>query len=241
LLFYNEVVVQQSVNGSFFMVCGWNTGYFGIQELRGPDDKIVIFSVWDPTKGDNANAVAPERRVEESYKAEDVQIKRFGGEGTGSQCLWKCDWRIGETNRLMVGAKVEGEKTAYTAWFWKNGTWKKLATFRTQTGGRPLSGYHSFIEDFRRDSKSAGEVRRAGFGNGWVKTVKGEWMPLAKARFTASGAEWESKENINAGVADGTFFLATGGDTKQTRELGSLLDLSIGPGHPPRVIEDALF
>ena len=25
-LFYNEVVVEKSVNGSYFMACGWNTG-----------------------------------------------------------------------------------------------------------------------------------------------------------------------------------------------------------------------
>src|SRR6476620_9163369 len=47
LLFYNEVVVEKSVNGSYFMACGWNTGYFGIQQLGGADDKIVLFSVWD--------------------------------------------------------------------------------------------------------------------------------------------------------------------------------------------------
>jgi len=35
-LFYNEVVVEESVNGSYFMACGWNTGYFGIQQLGGP-------------------------------------------------------------------------------------------------------------------------------------------------------------------------------------------------------------
>src|SRR5262249_31424982 len=57
LLFYNEVVVEKSVNGSYFMACGWNTGYFGIQQLDGSDDKVVLFSVWDPTKGDDPDAV----------------------------------------------------------------------------------------------------------------------------------------------------------------------------------------
>src|SRR5689334_13684713 len=52
---YNEMVVEKSVNGSYFMACGWNTGYFGIQQLDGPDDKVVLFSVWDPTKGDDPN------------------------------------------------------------------------------------------------------------------------------------------------------------------------------------------
>src|SRR5262249_31296271 len=53
--FYNEARVEQSVPGSYFMACGWNTGYFGIQEL-GDGKKIVLFSVWDPTKGDDAKA-----------------------------------------------------------------------------------------------------------------------------------------------------------------------------------------
>jgi len=62
-LFYNEVVVEDSVNGSYFMACGWNTGYFGIQQLGGTDDKVVLFSVWDPTKGDDPGAVKTEERV----------------------------------------------------------------------------------------------------------------------------------------------------------------------------------
>src|SRR5262249_23260202 len=57
LFFYNEVLVEQSVNGYYFMACGWDTGYFGIQQLDGPGDKVVLFSVWDPTAGDDPNAV----------------------------------------------------------------------------------------------------------------------------------------------------------------------------------------
>jgi uncharacterized protein DUF3472 len=224
-LFYNEVMVENSVNGSYFMACGWNTGYFGIQQLSGPNDKVVLFSVWDPTKGDDPNAVKQGERVEVLYQADDVRIKRFGGEGTGGQCLWKFDWQVGDTNRFVVEARVEGQKTAYTAWFRAAGSWKKLATFRTRTSGQTLRGYYSFIEDFRRDGKSVQEVRRARFGNGWVKTVQGGWVGLGKARFTASGAEWESKENIDAGIEGGCFYLATGGSIKMSRQLQSLIDL----------------
>src|SRR6187549_867624 len=63
-LFYNEVTVEQTTGGSYFMACGWNSGYFGMQELRSPAKKVVIFSVWDPTKGDDANKVPLEQRVE---------------------------------------------------------------------------------------------------------------------------------------------------------------------------------
>jgi hypothetical protein len=44
------MAVGNSVPGSYFMAVGWNTGYFGIQEVSA-DRKVVIFSVWDPTKG----------------------------------------------------------------------------------------------------------------------------------------------------------------------------------------------
>src|SRR5262245_45775056 len=104
VLFYNELIVEQSVNGSYFMACGWNTGYFGIQQIRNPDDKVVLFSVWDPAKGDDPNAVETKDRVEVLHQGEGVRIKRFGGEGTGGQCMWKHNWHIGETNRFVIQA-----------------------------------------------------------------------------------------------------------------------------------------
>src|SRR5829696_7641322 len=79
--FYNELTVEQSVPGSYFMACGFRHGYFGVQELsRGR--KVVIFSVWDPTKGDEADKVPLEQRVEILHDDPDVEVKRFGGEGT---------------------------------------------------------------------------------------------------------------------------------------------------------------
>jgi hypothetical protein len=226
--FYNEMIVKESVDGSYFMACGWNTGYFGIQQLKGETNKVVIFSVWDPTQGDDPKAVKSEDRVEVLEEGVGVRIKRFGGEGTGGQCMAPFAWKKGETNRFLVRGQVQGEKTAYTAWIFESGkdSWRKLATFRTRTGGKPLTGLYSFVEDFRRDRKSVNETRRAWFGRGWVQTTKGEWTRLESARFTASNAEWEAKENIDAGIADGWFYLATGGDVKRSRELRSQIRLT---------------
>src|SRR5690349_15210398 len=61
--FYNELTVERSVPGSYFMACGFSHGYFGIQELGG-GKKVVLFSVWDPTRGDDAADVPLEQRVE---------------------------------------------------------------------------------------------------------------------------------------------------------------------------------
>ncbi|MBI2928894.1 MAG: DUF3472 domain-containing protein [Verrucomicrobia bacterium] len=241
-LFYTEMVVEESVNGSYFMACGWNTGYFGIQQLWKTDDKVVIFSVWDPTRGDDPGAVKPEDRVEVLYEGEGVRIKRFGGEGTGGQCVAPFAWKLGETNRFLIRGEVQDKKTAYTAWVFRHDkqAWWKLATFRTRTGGQPLKGYYSFIEDFRRDGKSAQESRRARFRNGWVKTASGEWIALTKARFTASGAEWEAKDTINAAVLGAEFLLATGGATTNTTPLKTLLTRSATDEKPPTVPSELL-
>ena len=238
-VFYNEMTVEESVPGSYFMACGFSHGYFGIQEL-GNRKKVVLFSVWDPTKGDDPNVVAKEHRVEVLYKADEVVARRFGGEGTGGQSFFHYDWKIGQPYRFLVKATVTGKKTAYAAYFYlpESKAWKHLVTFRTYTGGDRLKGLYSFIEDFRRDGKSATEVRRAVFGNGWFRTPEGRWKPLLKARFTASGASWEAKETIDAGVVKGQFYLQTGGDTRTTTPLRTVMDRPAGSGAPPQVPED---
>lgn len=223
-LFYLEMAVERSTAGSYFMACGWNTGYFGIQEL-GDGRKVALFSVWDPTEGDDPGVVKTEDRVEVLHADASVRIRRFGGEGTGGQCMLDFPWKLEETHRFLLQATVDGDKTAYAGhlFFPETGQWKHLVTFRTRTGGQPLKGYYSFVEDFRRDGKSVGDVRRARFANGWVRSTRGDWVALTRARFTASGAEWESKENINAGVNGSNFFLVTGGETRQEVELRSYL------------------
>src|SRR5260370_952389 len=81
--FYNEMTVEKSAVGTYFMACGWDKGYFGIQEL-GNGKKVLIFSVWD-AGGDDPKAVAEDKRVKLLYKDEKVRTGRFGGEGTGGQ------------------------------------------------------------------------------------------------------------------------------------------------------------
>ena len=50
--FYNEVTIEATAPGTYFMVCGWSKGYFGVQEL-GNGKKVVLFSVWDPAAGND--------------------------------------------------------------------------------------------------------------------------------------------------------------------------------------------
>ena len=132
---------------------------------------------------------------------------------------------------------VAGEKTAYSGYFYlpESKSWKHLVTFRTRTGGENLQGLHSFVEDFRRDGKSPNEARRASFGNGWAQSASGRWKQLTRARFTASGASWEAKETIDAGLVDNTFYLQTGGDTKTSTPLNAFIERKPGAAAPPQV------
>jgi len=240
--FYLEATVEQSTAGSYFMACGWSGGYFGIQETSA-GNKVAIFSVWDPTKGDDPKAVTPEQRVELLYEGADVRIKRFGGEGTGGQCMADFPWSVGEKHRFFVRAEAQGEKTAYSGWIYdpKAGAWRQLVTFRTRAGGKLLRGLYSFVEDFRRDTRSVDDVRRAGFFNAWAKPKDGAWQAVTQAKFTASRAEWEAKDNINAGPAEGGFFLATGGATKRQTELTASMKAGAGATKAPGDLPAEMF
>ena len=224
--FYNEVTIDRSAPGTYFMVCGWDKGYFGMQEL-GNGKKLLLFSVWDSGQND-PKAVAADKRVQLLHKDAKVRIGRFGGEGTGGQSFFDYDWKTGQKYRFLVTAKADGERTQYAGWFHvpEEKAWKHLVTFSTLTGGKPLRGYYSFIEDFKRDRVSTKKVRSAHFGNGWIRGKDGEWKALTKARFTA---DRNPVTNINAALDGERFLLATGGNTtNKDVKLRAIIDL------PPR-------
>jgi hypothetical protein len=86
------------------------------------------------------------------------------------------------------------------------------------------------VEDFRRNRVSATQPRVARYGDGWTASADGKWSSVAKARFTADS---NPVTNIDAGVRDGAFFLATGGDTKNEHvRLREFVECP-GVGEPP--------
>lgn len=208
--FYNEITIEKSAPGTYFMVCGWGKGYFGIQELAN-GKKLVLFSVWDPGNQDDPKTVKEDLQVKTLHKGEGVRVGRFGGEGTGGQSFFDYDWKIGETYRFLVTAKAVEKRSEYSGYFYipEKKEWRHLVTFSTPTGGDLLKGDYSFVEDFKRDKVSTTHTRRARFGNGWIETVDGTWQPITRAKFTADA---NPVTNIDAGPDKNSFFLATGGD-----------------------------
>lgn len=234
-VFVQTVRVDETVDHTYFMTCGWNTGYFGLQQLND-GRKTILFSVWDPTQGDDPKKVDQKLRVKTLFKADDVRVGRFGGEGTGGQSFFDYDWKPGTTYTLAVECQRLEDRTAYTGWFFvpEKNEWKKLVTFATVTDAKSLSGLYSFLEDFRRNGDSYHQRRRATFGPGWV--LKGEeWTPITRATFTADGSK---PTNIDAGVdGDNAFYLATGGKTPDhASKLRKPIDCQT-PASRPKAIE----
>ena len=230
--FYNELAIEKSSPGSYFMACGFSKGYFGIQELAN-GKKIALFSVWEPGKQNNPNATPEERRVKEIAAGPGVRVRRFGGEGTGGQSFYDYDWQIGESVRFVVFAKPDGaERTQYSGYIYvaSEDRWQHMATFSTLANGQLLRGYYSFVEDFLRNGTSATISRRANFGNGWIQ-VGTRWKPLTQARFTADRTQ---SENVDSGVSGERVFLATGGDTKNaTTQLRATIQVPEVERKPP--------
>jgi hypothetical protein len=214
VVFYNEITVEKSAPGTYFMVAGWSKGYFGIQELDRKK-KLVIFSVWDPTNEEDPKKVAEEKRVKLLHQHPKVRIGRFGNEGTGGQSFFDYDWKVGDTYRFCVTAKKAGDRTEYAGWFYhpEDKQWLHLVTFSTLAEGHLLDGLYSFIEDFKRNKVSTTLERRAQFGSGWIISNKGIGKSLIEAKFTADA---NPVLNIDAGIVKDRFFLATGGDLQNT-------------------------
>ncbi len=237
-VFFNTVTVERSWRGSYFEVCGFSQGYFGLQEL-GDGKKVVIFAVWDTSRWNNPGIPESDRRVRVLHLGTGAKASRFGGEGTGEHIFYNYNWRPGRTYRFAVVARAVAQRTAYAAYFYLNRAkiWKHLATFGTLAGKSAglLGGYYSFIEDFLRNPRSAMQVRRALYGPDWVRDAAGSWCELTKAVFTASDSAWEARESIDGGVAKGRFYLQTGGNTRQHTKLGSVLTLPRVEQGPPAI------
>ncbi len=213
---YTEIVVQKSAPGTYFCALGFNKGYFGMQELSN-GKKVILFSVWDNSHTNDKNSVDEAKRARVLEKGEGVRTGRFGGEGTGAQSFYDYDWKIGETVRFLVQAKqVDDGGTKFTdfrGWFYDNTRkkWQLMTALRTPTAGIKLRGGYSFVEDFRRNYKSAKIIRRARYQNTWALLPDGNWTPLTKAKFTG---DRNPATNVDAGKEGDGFFLQTGGTTE---------------------------
>jgi hypothetical protein len=230
-VYYCEMVVEKTTDGSFFTACGWDNGFFGLQQYDGEDKRALIFAVWNGEDDLNPEAGKKADPVKIIQASDRGKTNQFGPDRKGAQFMRQIPWKVGEVNRFVVDATVAGSNTTYTAWFYNHadGNWEKLATFRAFSAGKWMRGYNSFIEDMRRDTRSAAEVHRAQFGNVWIHEYRGTYVLASTAMFAASASKQEAWDTIDAGQTDGLFTLTTGGGTIKTHKIGERITLSFAP------------
>jgi len=97
-----QVSVTEAAPGTYYMVCGFDCGYCGIQQLQD-GRQMVLFSVWNHPEGRS--------RVQGLSAGEGVVLEPFGGEGMGLKASsitptpLAC-WTPGETYTFLVRAKA---------------------------------------------------------------------------------------------------------------------------------------
>ena len=221
--FYNEATAVEDPVHTFYMACGFSRGYFGMQ-VNGPNERRIIFSVWDAGAGGNAKDrtnVAPEDQVQLLAKGEGVDASVFGNEGTGGHSHLVYPWKTGEAQRFLLTARVpDATHTDYAGYYFhpEKKAWMLIASFRAPKDGKLLRGLHSFSENF--GGSNGHLLRKARYGPQWIRTVDGAWTELREASFSHDGTGKAARLDRFMGVEDGSFFLSHGGFVPGTMPYG---------------------
>lgn len=210
--FYCEVTAVEEPVTTFYMACGWHRGYFGMQ-VNSPTERRIIFSVWD--SGEEAvdrKKVVDENRVRLMGKGEGVFSGDFGNEGTGGHSHLKYLWKTGEKQRFLVTARpVEKTFTIFSGyWFHpERNEWMLISSWKAPKEGGYLRGLHSFSENFGGENGHL--LRKARYGNQWVRTADQQWVELTTATFSHDPTGESDRFDRFMGVEEGQFFLSHGG------------------------------
>ena len=216
------------------MACGFKRGYFGIQ-VNSPTERRIIFSVWDSgNEAVDRNKVGAENRVQLLGKGKNVVADSFGNEGTGGHSHLVYNWKKGTPYRFLVSAQPEGTTTIYSGYFYFPETkkWELIARFRAPKDGEYLRGLYSFNENFVGNN---GHLQRlAEFGNQWIKTERGEWIELTKAKFSHDVTGRGDRKDYIGGVTKGRFYLSNGGFIGENVKAGDIFE-RLATNKPPPI------
>ncbi len=210
--FYCEVTAVEEPIATFYMACGWHRGYFGMQ-INSPTERRIIFSVWDSGgEAVDRGKVADTNRVKLMGKGEGVFSGDFGNEGTGGHSHLKYLWKTGGKQRFIVTAQPTNDTFTIYSGYWfhpDKKSWMLISSWKAPKEGGWLRRPHSFSENFWGSNGHL--VRKALYGNQWIRTDKGEWIELTTATFSHDGTGKADRLDRFMGVENGEFFLSHGG------------------------------
>jgi len=210
--FYCEMTGLEDPVWTYYMACGWHRGYFGMQ-VNSPTERRIIFSVWDSGgEAVDRGKVADENRVRLVAKGEGVYAGDFGNEGTGGHSHMVYPWKTGEKQRFIVTAKpADATHTIYSGYYFHpdKKQWFLISSWNAPKEGGYLRGLYSFSENF--GGANGHVLRKALYGNQWIRTADGQWSELTTASFSHDGTGKADRLDRFMGVENGQFFLSHGG------------------------------
>jgi hypothetical protein len=210
--FYCEMTGLEDPVWTYYMACGWHRGYFGMQ-VNSPTERRIIFSVWDSGgEAVDRGKVVDENRVTLVAKGEGVYAGDFGNEGTGGHSHMVYAWKTGEKQRFIVTAKPADEThTIYSGYYFhpEKKQWVLVSSWNAPKEGGYLRGLYSFSENF--GGANGHVLRKALYGNQWIRTSEGQWIELTTASFSHDPTGKADRLDRFMGVEDGQFFLSHGG------------------------------
>jgi hypothetical protein len=210
--FYCEMTGLEDPIWTYYMACGWHRGYFGMQ-VNSPTERRIIFSVWDSgNEAVDRNKVVEEDRVKLIAKGQGVYAGDFGNEGTGGHSHLKYMWKTGQKQRFIVTAKpTDATHTIYSGYYFHpdKKQWILISSWKAPKEGGYLRHLYSFSENF---GGSNGHIlRKALYGNQWIRTADGRWIELTTATFSHDPTGKSDRLDRFMGVESGKFFLSHGG------------------------------
>jgi hypothetical protein len=206
---------------TYFNALSWKDGYTGLQTTA--DGPGFIFSLWDPAGTEHRPA------IRSLYAAPGARVDRFGGEGTGLHYLnTSAAWVANRWYRFVVRCWGSGDVTDYALWTQdeQTGLWTHHVTMETP---EPHFRFNSFIVSFLEDWQGTPDKkRRTDYRGIKVRAVTGQWEAIDQANFTIYKevtGHGPFERAVDAGIADGAWFLQSGGDTKPSLAIPTALVL----------------
>ncbi len=240
--FYNEIMVPEEgeVMHSYYMANGFGEGYFGMQ-FNSPTERRILFSVWSPFDTQNPKDIPEEYQVKMLRRGEGVHVGEFGNEGSGGQSYLRYNWKAGKTYKFLMQVRPDGKgNTIYTAYFYATdeARWRLIASFLRPKTDTWYKRPHSFLENF---SPQQGYLaRKVCYNNQWVRTAKGEWIELTKAKFTHDAtASAKVRLDYQGGTQNGWFYLKMGGFFDESIPMGTIFERT-ATGKQPIIDFEAL-
>lgn len=210
--FYCEMTGLEDPVWTYYMACGWHRGYFGMQ-VNSKTERRIIFSVWDSgNEAVDRDKVGDENRVKLVAKGEGVYSGDFGNEGTGGHSHLKYLWKTGEKQRFIVTAKpVDAAHTIYSGYYFRpdQQQWMLISSWNAPKEGGYPRGLYSFSENF--GGANGHLVRKALYGNQWIRTANAQWIELTTATFSHDPTGRADRLDRFMGLENGQFFLSHGG------------------------------